>query len=276
MKKKRIISVINIILIAVFVTAAVNIVRIYVDYGKVDSTYGNIEKEYIIPDGQSALSEDADGENQSAELTGNSDGEKQDADSEKNEADAFDLTFAVDFESLLQRNADVVGWLYCPDTPISYPVVQGENNDQYLRRDLDGNYLIGGTLFMDYRGGALEKGTRHIMYGHNMKNGSMFGLLPEYKSQAYFESHPVMYYVTPDGNYRLELFAGLVVRRDDRIYDMSLDEEEWTELLNSYRAASTFESDTELQCDDIIVTLSTCSYEFDNARYIIIGRLVPM
>ena len=85
-----------------------------------------------------------------------------------------------------------------------------------------------------------------------------------------------MYYLTPDGNYKLELFAGLVVKRDDKIYLPNQSEEEFAGLIEEYRAKSTFKSDIELEYNDTIVTLSTCSYEFDNARYIVIGRLTAV
>ena len=257
MKKKRAIKIVNIVLIAVFVFAAFNIGKIYYDYGKADSTYENMQDEYITSNNKVAASEQADGD-------------------EQEQPKATELPISIDFDSLLSRNKDVIGWLYCPDTVINYPVVQGENNDQYLRKDLDGKYLVSGTLFADYRNGVLDEDANYIIYGHNMKNGTMFSMLTKYKTQSYYDQHPVMYYLTPDGNYKLELFAGLVIKRDDRIYNPKLNEEEFSELLNDYRAKSTFKSNVELEYNDTIVTLSTCSYEFDNARYIVIGRLVEL
>lgn len=109
-----------------------------------------------------------------------------------------------------------------------------------------------------------------------MKNGMMFSLLAKYKDQAYYDQHPVMYYLTPDGNNKLELFTGLVIKRDDKIYNPKLDEEEFAELLNDCRAKSSFKSDVELEYSDTIVMFSTCSYEFDNARYIVLGRLTAV
>jgi sortase B len=182
----------------------------------------------------------------------------------------------IDFDSLNKRNNDVVGWLYCPDTVINYPVVQGEDNNQYLRRDLDGNYLRNGTLFADYRNTDLSDDENYIIYGHNMKNGTMFNALVKYKDQEYYDRHPVMYYLTPDGDYKLELFAGLVVRRDDGIYSANSWQEDKTEFLNEYLTRSTFRSEIAPSNNDVIVTLSTCSYEFDNARYVVIGRLIAI
>ncbi len=257
LKKKRVIKIINIVLVAVFVIAAFNIGKIYYDYNKADKTYENIQDEYVAANKELFVPEQT--ESNIPEPT-----------------NPPEPPITVDFDSLLERNKDVLGWLYCPNTVINYPVVQGKNNDQYLHRDLDGKYLVSGTLFSDYRNGTLDEDTNYIIYGHNMKNGTMFNILTKYKQQAYYDQHPVIYYLTPDGNYKLELFAGLVVKRNDRIYDPKLDEEEFTTLLNDYRAKSTFKADVELEYNDTIVTLSTCSYEFDNARYIVMGRLIAI
>ncbi len=253
MKRIKIIKIINIVLIAVFVIAAFNIGKIYFDYNKADNTYEEIQSKYVVSNELSTPEQTYDDVPETPEPP-----------------------ITIDFASLLCRNKDVIGWLYCPDAVINYPVVQGENNDSYLKRDLDGNYLVSGTLFADYRNGALGEGGNFIIYGHNMKNGTMFSMLAKYKQQSYYDQHPVMYYLTPDGNYKLELFAGLVIKRDDKIYNPDLSDQEFTALLNDYRAKSTFRSDIELENTDTIVTLSTCSYEFDNARYIVIARLTEV
>ncbi len=249
MRKKRIIKIINIVLVAVFVIAAFNVGRIYYNYNKADNTYKQIQNEYISPAEQPTLPE---------------------------QTKAPEPSITVDFNALSQRNKDVVGWLYCPDTVISYPVVMGKDNDEYLHRDLDGKYLASGTLFADYRNGALSEGANYIIYGHNMKNGTMLASLAKYKKQEYFSQHPQMYYLTPEGNYRLELFAGLVVKRDDKIYMPNDNEEEFFKLINEYKAKSTFSSNVQLEQTDTVITLSTCSYEFDNARYIVLGKLLPI
>ncbi len=256
MKRRKLIKIINIVLIAVFVFAAFNIGKIYYDYNKADNTYEKMQDKYVTTNEEQSTPKPT---NDNAQHT-----------------KASEPPINIDFDALLNRNKDVIGWLHCPDTILNYPVVQGKNNDQYLRRDLDGKYLVSGTLFADYRNGALDDDANYIIYGHNMKNGTMFNLLAKYKQQEYYDQHPIMYYLTPEGNYKLELFAGLVVKRNDKIYNPQLDEEEFATLLNDYRAKSTFKSNVELEYNDTIVTLSTCSYEFDNARYIVIGKLTAV
>lgn len=179
----------------------------------------------------------------------------------------------VDFTSLLEQNSDIVGWIYCPDTPINYPVVQAEDNDRYLRRDLNGKYLVSGTVFVDYRNGAIGEDANYIVYGHNMKDGSMFSSLAKYKEQSYYDEHPILYYLTPNGDYKIELYAGIVVKRDALIYVPNPDEAEFTEFLRNAKDKSTFKSDVEMTENDTLITLSTCSYEYNNARYIVIGKL---
>ena len=257
MKHRKFIKIINIVLIAVFVFAAFNIGKIYYDYNKADNIYEVMQDEYVAT---------KDVESNSEATQGN----------DEQPPKSTEPPIAIDFDALLDRNKDVIGWLYCPDTVINYPVVQGKNNDRYLRKDLDGKYLVSGTLFADYRNGELNEDANYIIYGHNMKNGTMFSSLAKYKQQSYYNQHPIMYYLTPDGNYKLELFAGLVVKRDDKIYLPNQSEEEFTELIEKYRAKSTFKTNVELEYSDTIVTLSTCSYEFDNARYIVIGRLIAV
>lgn len=250
LNRRKLKKIINILLIAAFVIAAFNIGKIYYDYGKADATYHDLQREYAAAN-KAPESIETSQEKANAPIT-------------------------IAFDQLLGRNKDVVGWLYCPDTVVNYPVVQGENNDRYLYKDLDGKYLASGTLFADYRNGRLGEDANYLLYGHNMKNGTMFHMLTQYKQQAYYEAHPVMYYLTPDGNYKLELFAGLVVKRDDKIYSPTQSAEEFAKLIDEYREKSTFRSNVELTPEDIIVTLSTCSYEFDNARYIVIGRLTSL
>lgn len=180
------------------------------------------------------------------------------------------LPISVDFSVLKQENKDIVGWLYLEDSPINYPVVQSNDNDYYLRRLINGEYNIAGSLFMDYRNAPNLEDNNTIIYGHNMKNNTMFGSLQEYKNQDYYDNHKVMYYFTPDKNYIVELFTGYTISVESDIYDLSvIDSSKLEELISR----SDFKSSTEVTEEDKIITLSTCAYEYDGARYIVMGVL---
>lgn len=180
------------------------------------------------------------------------------------------LPISVDFSVLKQENEDIVGWLYLEDSPINYPVVQSNDNDYYLRRLVNGEYNIAGSLFMDYRNDSNLEDNNTIIYGHNMKNNTMFGSLQEYKNQDYYDNHKVMYYFTPEKNYIIELFTGYTISVESDIYDLSvIDSSKLEELISK----SDFESNTKVTEEDKIITLSTCAYEYDGARYIVMGVL---
>lgn len=187
-----------------------------------------------------------------------------------------DAPISVDFEALLKENADVVGWLYSEKTPISYPVMQAADNEYYLDRLLNGKKNITGSLFMDCRNNLLNLDWNTVIYGHNMKSGSMFGTLSSYRKQDYYDRHPVMYFLTPTVNYKIELISGFVAPADAELYNTYLFTEDMPRVLTDIRNASDFVSRFELAEGDRLFTLSTCSYEFDSARYVVIGRMLEM
>lgn len=187
----------------------------------------------------------------------------------------------VDFEYLHQNvNKDIVAWIYCADTAINYAVTQGDDNDYYLHRLLDGSYNYGGTLFIDYRNPSDFTGWNTFLYGHNMKDGSMFGSVTMYNEQWYYDAHPVWYLLTPEKNFKFEPIGGFVVPGDSEIYNLNSFEFNYTKeqrdaLIQVAQMNSTFSTgnNVTINDDDKLLTLSTCDYEFDDARYLLIGVL---
>lgn len=182
----------------------------------------------------------------------------------------------VDFAVLRQVNPDIVGWLYCEDTPINYPVVQGNDNSYYLKHLFDGTYNVNGCLFLDSRVASDFSDTHSIIYGHHMQNGSMLSSIDGYKKQDYYEMHPNMMLMTPNQNYILELFAGYVANVKDNAWDVDfrdeLIREDWVAAAIE---RSTFTSGVRPSAGEKLLTLSTCSYEFSNARFVVLGVLKP-
>ena len=159
---------------------------------------------------------------------------------------------------------------------VNYPVVQTKDNDYYLHKDLDGNYLRSGTVFVDYRNKAVGEDQNYVIYGHDMRNDSMFGTWDNYKEQSYYDAHPVLYYLTPDGDYRIDLYIGAVVNEGDPIYQINPGEKALEQRLEKLKEKSTFRSSVTLEPGDRVVVLSTCTYEFSTARYVLVGKLVPL
>lgn len=182
----------------------------------------------------------------------------------------------VDFEALLEKNPHVIGWIYAPDSPINYPIVQTENNSDYLRKALDGSYAHGGTVFLDYRCEGDFSDLNSIIYGHNLLDQTMFGTLERYKKQSHYDAHPTLYLLTPKGDYRVDLIAGLDVDADSVLYRTDHTTETYREFLREILRQSDFQ--TVFPTEDIprTLTLSTCAYEYDDARYIVVGVLTPL
>ena len=199
--------------------------------------------------------------------------EQTDASTTAAEATAVPLEtppIAVDFDALREINPEIVGWLYCADTPINYPVAYTDNNAYYLNHLYDGTRNHSGTLFVDCNCSPNFSDMNTVIYGHHMKSGAMFACLVEYEVQAYYEAHPVMYLLTPQHNYRLDIFSGYVAEAGSQRFFMgSGDEAEFEAYLEEIKAISDFNSCDGQSTQNRIVTLSTCTYDFHEARYIL-------
>lgn len=195
--------------------------------------------------------------------------------SRKQTEQSGDTLPTVDFGALKAVNHNVVAWLYQKDTGINYPVVQGEDNDYYLNHLLNGEKNKYGTPFVDYRTSAPFADFNTIIYGHNMRNGAVFASLVEYESQSYYQSHPTMLLLTPEGNYTLEIFSGFVTDGNSDFYQREFqNEDDFLQYVAAVSEQSDFSSDVTVSATDTIVMLSTCAYDFDEARYVLYAKIV--
>lgn len=182
----------------------------------------------------------------------------------------------VNFDTLWNINKDVIGWLECEGTIINYPVVQGDDNTYYLKHLLDGTYHRFGTLFVDCENAADFTDQNTVIYGHHIKVGTMFQTLDNYKEPDYYKSHPYFMLYLPDKTYRIELFAGCLVDGSGGIPLNFADKQEYQNYIDSLRSESTFTSPVTMTSEDRMVTLYTCAYDFETARYIVCGKLVEI
>lgn len=186
----------------------------------------------------------------------------------------------VDFEAIREEGRHVRGWLYGADTPINYPVVYYSNNSYYLTHDYTGKRNHAGALFFDTRVGKELAGENLIIYGHHMKDGSMFKSLLNYQKQTYYDSHPTLYLLTLDGHFRIDLFSGRFLGSDAIDYPIWFESEGAKEAyVRSAVANSNFTPlDTEYHAEARLVSLVTCAYSnyIEDAKYVVQGWLVPI
>lgn len=183
----------------------------------------------------------------------------------------------VDHVKLTEMNGDYRCWIYAPGTQIDYPIVQCGDNSYYLKRMFNGDRNSAGTLFIDYRNLPDFQDPNTLIYGHHMRNDSMFGTLTDYSEQAYYEENPIMLVMAEEEVFLLEIFAGYTTSDKDHCYDIAIsDEEDMAAFIEEAVRKSDFVSGVQVQTTDRLVTLSTCAYAFEDARYILIGRIVPV
>ena len=175
-------------------------------------------------------------------------------------------------QSILNLQAqypDAVGWLTIPNTKIDYPFMQYENNEYYLYRDITGTHATAGTIFMDYRCEKEFTSQNTILYGHHMKNKSIFGSLDAFNDPLFFDGNRTGTVYLSNETLSLEFFASMVVTSTDSwIYDIMVDDGYFSYIKQNARCYR----EISLTENDRIVTLSTCSYEFNDARMVLLGR----
>ena len=182
----------------------------------------------------------------------------------------------VDFDKLLEQNPDVRGWVYCEGTNISYPILQGQDNQYYVHRLIDGSEAVAGSIFMDYRNSPNFSDLSTVIYGHHMRDGSMFGELTSFASQSYYDAHPTFWILTQEADYRVDVLAGFVTPSDSDSYNMYGNSGEFHTKKKKCVQQSDFVSNVRLSTVTRTVTLSTCSSEYEDARYVVIGSLVRL
>ena len=182
------------------------------------------------------------------------------------------------------KNQDVIGWIKIEGTPIDYPVMfTPEDNEFYLNRDFDKNDSKAGTLFIDAKSEIETPNKNVIIYGHNMKNDTMFGSLSEYRNKSYYEAHKTITFNTlyDKGTYEiLGAFYAKVLKKSDTTsfryyhYFGAETEEEYNEFVNYVKSVRQYDTGVTTQYGDQFITLSTCSYHVDNGRFAVVARKI--
>lgn len=139
----------------------------------------------------------------------------------------------IDFETLKQINKDIVGWLYIPDTSIDYPILIGDTDTEYLHKDIEGKYNYLGCIFSFADTSKDLSDARTLLFGHNMRQYTMFGELRRYLEEDFRNEHKKVYIYTEKKTMELELFSIFVCRKTDGIFwdDTTLGSVEYQDLL---------------------------------------------
>ena len=254
-------GILMVVLLAVFLFSGGTVLYVQHEYKVNDALYEDLAAAYVqaAPGNESAPGPGEDPEMEAVPAE-----------------DRLAAPIRVDLKALREKNPDVIGWLYCEDTPINYPVLQGPDDDYYLHRGLDGRYSIFGSLFAEAQNRPDFQDANTIIYGHHMKNGSMFACLENWSKPEYYRQHKTMWLLTEERDYQIVLEAGYTTDAYASVYTVfSGPGAEFDAYLAEALARSNFQADTAPDSGARWIVLSTCAYAFDNARYVLHGMLVP-
>lgn len=191
------------------------------------------------------------------------------------EPEAEDDAMLAKFEQLYADNNDLAGWIRIDGTVVDYPVLQFVDNTFYLERDFYGESSRAGSIFMDYRNIPDGNDFNTILYGHHMADGSMFKALMKYKDESFFQEHGIIDFDVLNKEYEWVIFSVYVTDVSFYYIDTSFhSDDKKQEFIEEIRERSMYESDVSVGPEDHILTLSTCTYEFENARFVVHAKRV--
>lgn len=251
-KKTLIIKIVSIIAAVTFIASSVYLVTYFVDLGQQDAKILNVRNNYELNKDDYSKNED-------------------------NQFSKFDL--------LKSQNPDIVGWINIPGTEVDNPVYQTDNNDYYVKHDMDKKSNSYGALFLDYRCdiNPMSLSRNQIIYGHNMRYGAMFGTLDEYRDINYYRKNPIISFDSLYEKRMYKIFAIMIVNdSEDSTFGYSYsayrtaftNDTDFMQWIKYSQDRSLYNIPVDINADDEIITLSTCCYDFNEARFVILGRLV--
>lgn len=270
--KKKIRTVLIVLLVLAFGGSLIGLVCRIVEYRQGEETYSEAESLVELPDLSELPAPTLEPEPESSEPA-------EDEGDDEQETSVYVDPYAdalrnMDFTALREVNPDVLGWIVIPGTVISYPLLQGEDNDYYLNHTWKGWRNVVGSIFLEWTNSADLSDFNTIVYGHRMINGSMFGSLKYYSSQSYWAQHPCVYITDDNGSHKYEIFAAYEVSTEGLTYRVGFsDDEDKQEFIDYCLAQSVIDTGITPTIYDRILTLSTCTGDGHATRWVVQGVL---
>lgn len=186
--------------------------------------------------------------------------------------DKKDDRYRVDFDALWEINPDVVGWIrFDEPAVISYPLVQGKDNSEYLNRTFKGFPNTVGSIFLDVNNRSDFSDRNTLIYGHYMRNGTMFNELDQYRDEEFWKKYPCFYIYTPDGKEsKYYIYSAAEVVAGETSHRSSFaDDADFENFLEETKKVSFYDTGVELDKDSKVITLSTCTRASDEHRLVV-------
>jgi sortase B len=179
------------------------------------------------------------------------------------------------FQKLVENNPDTVGWLRIPNTNVDHVVMQGDDNFYYLDHNFFEDKLTAVSMTLDFRLDAANLEGNVLLYGHHMQVGTMLNDLGKYRRESFYRQNPIIYFDTIYEEAQWEVFSAYVQSNRFNYFKMDFESrDEYFQYIKALQRESIYETDVELSPDDVILTLSTCVYDFEDARMVVHARRV--
>lgn len=196
---------------------------------------------------------------------------------EENAPDILD-----EYLTLYNNNKSLIGWIKIDDTLIDYPVMQSKSNDYYLNHNFNQEKDNNGSIFIDSECSIWPRSQNIILYGHNMKSGKMFGQLKKYKNESFFNDHMFIEFDTlyEKSKYQIVYVFPDIVYDETEIafkyyqFINANSEEEWNSAMNYMASKSLYNTGAEIKYGEQIITLSTCDYEVNAERFVVVAKKI--
>ena len=277
-----------IVAIGVFGYSAFTLYGYYKEYKAGTDEYGSLNDRYvsIIPSGDEGTPPETEAAGTPAVLTSVEELEDPDTLESRVESAAVEeavengksqslpaLKNPINFTELKAINEEIIGWIRIGALNLSYPVAQAADNDYYLHRTFERVENFAGCIFLNCDNSRYFTDQNTIVYGHNMKNGSMFGTLKDFEKQETYDKNPYFWIFTPEFIYQYRIFSCSLVNKIGDPYRTRFVTEDFQNFINTCQANSMVDNHgVEVTTDDRIVTLSTCTGD-DSTRLIVQGKL---
>lgn len=238
-RKKQIYTVFMLICIVIFLFALYKVLDIFLEYKGIDDFYKGANDDFAIVE--------------QGRLT------------------------SIDLQKMRNINDDVKAWIYMKDMDISYPVLQGKDNNYYLFKTYTKDYLVAGSIFLDAGNNGDMTDDHTVIYGHNMHNGSMFGRLDKFMKEEFRDEHPYVNILLPDNTWhRYEIFASYIADIDDGTFKVfAQNGEAYKDYLTLVAGKNIYKNTTMPTEGEKILTLSTCTEDSDDfKRYVLQAKYV--
>lgn len=282
-KRKKRNAVISGIFFVAFLACVIWIIVYFVNLKKADNELSQLKESYVTEQTQEEASTDADDEAAVSEKSGDGEAAEPQTDGRVQlSLDGYtDAKKDIDFDALKEENADIYSWITIPGTVIDYPIVQREDElDYYLNHNLDGSTGYPGCIYTQNLNSTDWMDNNTVIYGHNMKNGSMFAGLHSYRDPEFFEEHPYVYIYTETETRVYQIFAAYEVTDAHLLLTYDTENKDsfgWYLqgiMDNEETLSDHYNKSLELNSDDKIISLETCISSKPTMRYLVQAVLV--